>query len=289
MKSKRLQKKKQPFFSIKRMMVLILLIGSVQTFSQKLEKIKGSKNVILSEVLLDSINSIELYKDIKLTLRSGNENKLIIHADDNLHEVINIDINEGKLSLSLLYRIRSKKEFELTLQLSNLEEIILNNNSELTNLNYFKSDELHIILNDKSEANLLFDSNSIVFEGNDSSKAEVSFKAKSINYKMLGKSKIKGISNTELVKFTAQDRAVITLMGKSESMFINASESSKVKLISFISDIAEVNAEEKSDVYLNVKEDIVISAVDDSKVYIYGNAEIDLKEFEDKASLYKKE
>lgn len=279
MKSKRLKK----------IAILILLIVSLQAYSQKLEKIKGSKNVILSEVLLDSINSIELYKDIKLTLKSGDENKLIIYADDNLHEVVNIDINEGKLSLSLLYRIRSKKEFELTLQLSNLEEIILNGNSELTNLNYFKSDVLHIILNDKSDANLLFDADSIVFEGNDSSKADVSFKAKSMNYKMLGKSKIKGISNTELVKFTSQDRAIITLMGKSDSMFIKASESSKVKLISFISNLAEVDAEGKSEVYINVKEDIVISAIDDSKVYIYGNAEIDLKEFKDKASLFKKE
>lgn len=289
MKLKEIAQPKEKNVQYKQIITLILIAFTTVTFAQKLEKVKGNKIVVSTEIALDTIKSLELYKNIDLVLKRGESNKLTIYADENLHDVVDADIYEGKLSISLLYRIIKKKKFELTLELTNLEELILNDNSEINVINYFKANELRITLNDKSDANLLFDANSIVFEGNGSSKAEISFKSETINCTLNDKAKLKGISNTNLIKFNIQDRASVTLMGKSDSMFITASESTKLKLSNLMVKNTKITVEDRAAVHVTTTEELAISAKDDCKIYAYGKAKIDLDEFEDRVTLFKKD
>ncbi len=274
---------------MKKIITFLLIIFTTILFAQKLEKIKGNKNVVLAEVTLDTITSLELYKNIDLVLVSGKENKLEIYADDNLHEIIDVDMHEGKLSLSLLYRISTKKKFELTLHLTNLEEIVLNGNSKLTNKDYFNSDNIHIVLNDKSDAELLIDATSIEFEGNDKSDAKVSFKADNVTYILNESASLKGDVKADDQKINMEDRAVITLNGKCQNLTVEANGNAKVKLTNLIASDANIKAEDRADVYANTTKNLTIEAIDASKLYIYGNATINLKEFKGKAVLNKKE
>jgi len=289
MKLKEIAQPKEKNVLYKQLITLILIAFTTVAFTQKLEKIKGNKIVVSTEIALDTIKSLELYKNIDLVLKRGKSNKLTIYADENLHDIVDADIYKGKLSISLLYKIAKKKKFELTLELTNLEELILNDNSEINVINYFKANELQITLNDKSDANLLFEANRIVFEGNGSSKAEISFKSETINCTLNDKAKLKGISNTDLIKFNIQNRASVTLMGKSDSMFITASETTKLKLSDLTAKVAEITIEDRATVYVTTTDELVISAKDDCKIYAYGKAKIDLDEFEDRATLFKKE
>ncbi len=272
----------------KTFITLLLLITSI-TYAQKLEKIKGSKMVTLTEVTLDSIVSIELYKDIDLVLKQGDTDRLTIYADDNLHDVVDIDLNGGKLSLSLLKRISSKKKFELTLYANNLSLIILNDDSTLTNTDFYKAESLNIVMNNKSELECLFDADLIVYEGNDSSDSDSTFKTQTINYTLQDRADVKGVSNAEITKINLDGKTSITLSGKSKETYITATGSSDIKIEDMLSEITEIDAEDKSTVYTNTSENLSILAKDGSKINIYGKAEIDLVEFKGKAVLNKKE
>lgn len=268
-------------------LIFLLLIHSI--YAQKLEKIKGSKIVTLSEVILDSITSIELSKNINLTFTKGETDKLIISADDNLHEVLDVAVNAGKLSLSLLKKIYSKKAFHLTLYVSNLTEIVLDDNSTLTNSTPYKTDSLHITLNNKSKLNSFIDADIIIYQGNDSSKSTSDFKAKNINYILQDKATAIHTSNTDITKINVEGKSKITLSGKSTTTYITASQSTSVRAINLISTNTEVIAEDKTTVHINTTKNLSISAKDNSKTYIYGKAAIDLMEFKGKATLYKKQ
>lgn len=272
----------------KTFITLLLLITSI-TYAQKLEKIRGSKMVTLTEVTLDSIVSIELYKDIDLVLKQGDTDRLTIYADDNLHDVVDIDLNGGKLSLSLLKRISSKKKFELTLYANNLSLIILNDDSTLTNTDFYKAESLNIVMNNKSELECLFDADLIVYEGNDSSDSDSTFKTQTINYTLQDRADVKGVSNAEITKINLDGKTSITLSGKSKETYITATGSSDIKIEDMLSKITEIDAEDKSTVYTNTSENLSILAKDGSKINIYGKAEIDLVEFKGKAVLNKKE
>lgn len=266
---------------------IVLLIHNI--YSQKLEKIKGSKIVTLSEVILNSITSIELSKNINLVFKKGETDKLIISADDNLHEVLDINIDGSKLSLSLLKKIYSKKAFDITLYVANLTEIVLDDNSTLTNTEFYKTDSLHITLNNKSKLNSFIDADIIVYQGNDSSKSTSTYKAQSINYFLQDKAAVTNISTAEITKINTEGKADITLSGKSTTTYIKASQSTDVRTTNLISTNTEIIAEDKSSIYTNTKENLTITARDNSKVYIYGKAIIDLMEFKGESALYKKQ
>ncbi len=274
---------------LQRLFIVLILIFTNSIYAQKLETIKGSKMVTLSEIELDSVSSIELFKGVNLILKKGDTYKLNIYADDNLHDVLDIDLNKGKLSLSLMKRIIRKKEFELTLFTPNLNEIILDDNSSLTNNDFFDVSNLNVILNNKAELNCFFNGDIIIFEGNDTSKSKSTFKAESIVYNLKDRSQVINVSNSSITKMNIAGRSHIELSGKSNETFIESFQTSNLKLTNLISEITEIIAEDKTTIYTNTKNDLTISAKDDCKIYIYGKAEIDLIDFKDEATLYKKE
>jgi hypothetical protein len=275
--------------TIQNTVIVVFLMITTLTFSQKLEKIKGSKIVTLSEIILDSISTIELYKNINLTLKQSDNVRFAIYADDNLHDVVDLDIDGGKLSVSLLRRITSKKKFELTLYINDLSKIILNDNSTLINNDFFETNDISIVLNNKSDFKCLFDADVITFEGNDTSKSETNFRAKTINYSLQDRAKIKGISNAEITKIKSVGKNLVTISGKSDETFINVGDTSTLKLSNLISNVTELKAQDKSSVYVLSKEDMSIYAKDDASIYIYGNCDLDLIEFKGTANLYKKD
>jgi len=269
---------------------LLLITFSSVTFAQKLERIKGSKVVTTSEIALDSVVSLELFKDVKLTLVQGDEEKLTIYADDNLHDIVDIDLVDGKLSLSLLYKIARKKKFELTLQLINLEELILNSNSEIINNDLFTVDNINIMLNDKSDATIIIEAaDSILYEAGEKSKSEVSFKANKISYELSGSAKVKGSSNCDAIEVNLQDRAVIELVGKCDSSLLTANENAKIKMTNVTVDTTEISASGKADIYTYSTSSLLIDIKDNVRVYFYGKAKVELNGFSGNVSLLKKE
>ena len=271
----------------KGLLVLFLIIG-INFYAQKLEKVKGSKIVITTERAFDTIKGIELHKNLDVTIIKAQENKLVIFADDNLHDVVLTDITDGILDIDLSNRITRKKKFELTLYLTNLEEVTLNDSSKLTNNEYFNSEEVQINLNDKSQGNLMFDASKITLLANDHCKGELLLKADTIEINLQENSKLNiGVSANNLMG-NANQKSSITLEGKADQATITASNSARVKASNFKIKDAFIKADDNTALYINATKNIEIKALGKSKIYLYGNAKIDLSAFKDNAMLYKR-
>ncbi|HFS66726.1 MAG TPA: hypothetical protein ENK67_00770, partial [Flavobacteriia bacterium] len=141
----------------KNLLILFISLIGMNSYTQKLEKVKGSKIVITTERAFDTIKGVELHKNLKVDVVKGQENKLVIFADDNLHDIVLTDITDGILDIDISNRIAGKKKFELTLYLTNLSKVTLNDNSKLVNTEYFLENKVQLFLNDKSEGDLMFD------------------------------------------------------------------------------------------------------------------------------------
>ena len=273
----------------KKYILIGILFISLTVFSQKLAKVKGSKNVILSERVFDSISSLEIYKNLKINIIKSKENKLVIFADDNLHDIVLTDLNNGKLDIDLSNRISSKKKFEITLYLTSIANITLNDNVKLTNNDYLKNTAISVILNDKSEANLMLEAENITIEASNHAKAEMVLKADTIKTNLQETAKIKTTISCNLFIVNANQKSSLTPLGKVEKMLITAKNSAKVKATNLKVDTAELVAENSVSVYINATKNLSIKAQGKSKTYIYGNAKIDLVSFKNTASLLKKE
>ena len=263
------------------------LIG-ITIYAQKLEKIKGSKIVITTERAFDSIKGIELHKNLQVTIIKAEENKLVIFADDNLHDIVLTDISDGILDIDLSNKIVRKKKFELTLYLTNLEEVTLNDSSELTNNEYFISNNVLINLNDKSKGKLMFDAPKITLNANDHSKGDLLFKSENISINAQESTKLTlGITGNHF-EANVNQKSNMEIEGKVDDATIVVNNSAKVKASNFKISATKIEANDAAYVYINALKNIEISAKGKSKVYLYGNAKINLTEFKDNASLFKK-
>ncbi len=267
---------------------ILAIFATLIIQAQKLEKVKGSKIVVTTERVFDTIKAIELHKNLDITIVKGEENKLLIFADDNLHDIVLTDITNGVLDIDMSNRIIRKKKFEVTLYLTNLEIITLNDVSKVTNNEYFKSNSFVVNLNDRTQANFMIESDSIYIEANDHAKADLLLKGKKVDLNLLESSKIDlGISG-ESLQLKSNQKSTISIEGKVDSAIIEGTDSAKIKATNFIIQDAIVKTDDNTILNINSIKNITIDASGKSKVYIYGSPKIIIDSFKDNATLFKK-
>lgn len=275
---------------MKKIITIILLTFSLINYAQKLEKIKGSKNVITSEIVFENLTSLELHKNINLTLVKGEENKLVINADDNLHEIVATDNNDGNLDISLTNKISGKKKFELTLYTNaSLTKITLNENSKIENTSTLDVEELNLIFNDKSVGKILATATTITLVINDHAKGEMSLKGNDLLVNLNEAAKLKLNATFDNITVNGNQKSTITLSGKGTNFIAMAKNSAKIKAANLKVETAEIIAEDNTTVYTNPSKELKITAEGKSKINIYGNAKIEIIAFNGTASLLKKE
>ena len=78
---------------------IISIFLTTPVFSQKAEKIKGSKIVTASTHQVEPFSMIEVEDNLEIYLEKGEKNEIKIEADDNLHDIIGMDLREKTLRL----------------------------------------------------------------------------------------------------------------------------------------------------------------------------------------------
>ncbi len=267
--------------------LLITLVSSEISFSQKLERIKGSKNIIQSERTFDTLTGLELHKNIKINLIQSQENKLVIQADDNLHSVVITTVKDGMLDIDLSNRIASKKKFELNLYLTNLNHIILQDDTYLYSGDFFDAEEITLELSDHAEAILLFDTQNFTLNANDDSKGNLVIKSDKAFFTLEENTQIE--AQTDITDFDLEvfQKATVTLKGKAKHFTTKAVNSTKILSSNLKVKKAAVEADNHSLVYVNVSSELTVKASGKSKIHIYGKPDIELKTFKDSAILFK--
>ena len=271
----------------------IILLFTISLFclmatAQK-AKIKGDKNVVTNDRSFEYFTKLEINDKIKLTLKQSKSTKLVIEADENLHEVLDSDFENGALVLSLNKRITSSKRFNLTLYVDDLDFIELNDDSELIGGETFKFFDLDVVLNDKSEIKIEFESQIFSLESNEKSRGEFTVKADSLSFTTKESSRIKNNITAEKVFVNYTGNSASEFVGKTSSIILKADDNATFKGAELVAFDAYVEVANSSSTFINAKNNLIISAKDKSKIYIFNSPTIEIKALEDVASIYKRE
>ncbi len=271
-------------FSLLVLFLLVLVSASAQS------KIKGNRNVTTEEQSLDYFSKLEVNDKIKLELKQGNSNSLELEADENLHDVLDVEVDDSTLTLSLNKRVTSSKRFNITLYVEDLDQMVLNDDSEVKMLEELDVFNIDIVLNNKS--NLLLENLKTQFlrlETNERSKSDVRARTDSlvVHAKESSRSKLDIITEGSSINYSGN--ATLELEGRTTSLELNASDNAAFKGAEFVAESVLLYALDRSDSYVNAKKTITIEAKNKAKVYIFNKPEITLNTFEDNASLLKRE
>ncbi|SHG42175.1 GIN domain-containing protein [Winogradskyella jejuensis] len=270
--------------------VVFFLFGIIHLgHAQSKEKIKGNRDVTIKQTYLDNFNTLIIKDDFEVQIAYNSKASVEIEADDNLHSVINAEVNSGVLSISTSKRITSKKKLIITVNYSDgLENIQLYDSAELRSLTSMELDNLELKIQNNSRAYLNVKSNLFNFSATDRTKSRLNITSDSTAFVMSDNSKVDALVNGKASSFDLYQNTDATIEGDVENTTLRLDNNANFIGKNYSVKNADVLIEASSDLSLNVITSLLLKASGNSETYIYGEPKIELELFTDTAKLQKK-
>ncbi len=276
------------FVLMNKIILLIIVLFTVSVSAQRMPKIKGNKSVVEVNNDLPPFHTIKLENDLEIFLEESQIPGYRIVADDNLIDIIRFDVTDSILVIRSFYKITSKKQLDITINYSNLKEILAEAGSVTANEN-IDSETLHVHLSDGAYGEIKCRSSQmqILMEG--SSKGKFNVETDTISIEVRGKSNLTFYGLLGGVNLDMYESAQSLMEGTADSFSLVVNDNSDLRAERL--EAAEVYArlEESAKARLNVYREFLLSASGMSKTYLWGNPSIQIEAFLDSAELYKKE
>jgi len=270
--------------------VTILALFTVFTsFSQKKEKIKGSRNVtsIITEV--DPFKRLVIGESFNIKLMQGPNNAIQIDADDNLHEIIDVVVQEGSLKFNSKKRITSHKKLDITVifkdSLSNIE---LKGDAQLSSLAALQLNNITLVTKESSKAFLTIKADLFKLVSSNKSRVELNITANKSNLEFNDNSSAEALINASEINVDLYQRATARIDGDTNRLLLRADNSTTFKGEKLTAESTTLITEGRAKVSVDIKSNLLIEASGDSETYIFGTPKIEIIKFEDRAILVKK-
>lgn len=270
-------------------LLLALSMISMTSFSQKKEKIKGNKNVTtVTKGFEKGFNAIEVSDNLEVTLTKSLQNSYTLTADENLHDVIQFTVSEGLLKIFTTNNIVKSKELKITINMNNLETILLKDDSELKIEKTFESNTLSIDAQNSSDFDLDLKSKQVIIKMNSGTKGKLKLRADDLAITLSDKANLDADINIDATSVSLNNDAKLRLDGNSDKVSFTIEESSELDAKRLKVSSATVSTKDKSELHIDARKNLSIDAKDKSKVFVYSEPKIDIKKFADKAEIIKR-
>ncbi|MEO8233793.1 MAG: head GIN domain-containing protein [Flavobacterium sp.] len=142
------------------------------------EKITGSGHVVTKERNLDPFTKIEVSKGLDCEVTQGNDQKVIIEADDNLQDGIITTVSNGVLKISSKYNnYHNLKSKMIKVQIPNISSLETTSAASLVTKNIIKGNNIALKSSSASNLNAKIEADQITLEATSGSDLNVEGKA----------------------------------------------------------------------------------------------------------------
>jgi len=268
--------------------LFFILIAHISV-AQKLEKIKGDKEVISVTNSIDKEFSIlEISNNLKVTLAQSNKNNYVLTTDKNLAEVVSVEVINGVLKLYTTAKITGSKKLEIFLSVKEISTIILNDDAELETKGTLSSDIFSFTGNQSTKFELDIESKNASIILTKNSGGKIDLKSKEVTINIGDRSDLKGKISADNLTAQLSKSAQLDVDGKVNNANFNLKNSAELKAKKLKSGTAILNSSNNTDIYIHATKNLVIDADGKSKVFVYGNPKIEIKGFTNSSRIIKK-
>jgi len=271
------------------LLLLLLLLNTALAYSQKKEKIKGSKIVTVERKQIESFDALEVSDNLEIILVKGTENAIEVEADDNLHQAIDIVLNGSTLRLSTLKSISSYKKLSLRITYTDsFKNIYAKNESQVIALADLELETITIKSIDNSKALLNVKVTNFILNAEDKSSVELNLKAEKTTITLTKNSVIKALINSKELTLDQYQKSSAAVEGDVENFKLRLDNNANFTGKNLSTLLTDITAEGYSNASINVKDTLTISATAKSEIELYGDQRIFITRFEVSAVLKKK-
>jgi hypothetical protein len=269
--------------------LIILLFSTTLVFSQKAEKIKGSKVVTSSIQQVKPFTMIEVEDNIEIYLEKGTKSEIKIEADDNLHDVISLKVENNILIISTSKEIQGFKKLSVKVTYTNdLNLITTKDESIITAIQEIILDTITFKSLDKSKLFLNVNAGNFNLLADDKSKIELNLKSETSFVELSKNSTLKALINSAELKCDLYQKSSAIIEGDSDNSIIRIDNLAELNASKFNSKTSDLTIEGKASCSLLVENNFTLDANDNTEINVYGNPKIEIRKFSGEAKLLKK-
>jgi hypothetical protein len=191
--------------------------------------VEGDGNVVKEEREVKAFDRVQVSGAFEVFLTQGNEEKLVIEADENLLELIETEVVNGKLKIYTSKSIRNAREMKAHITLKELHGLDLSGAVELMTENRIKTDELKIDGSGAIEMEMSIEADEIRGDFSGASEVEFSGYAKAFSFDASGAAELDAKElEVEILRLNVSGAAEAKVYATKE-LHVDASGASSVR------------------------------------------------------------
>ncbi len=273
----------------KLMLIVALLSFSISIFAQKKPKIKGNR--IINEITKDiseTFNTVEIDDELEVILNQSDQSGYYLKTDENLIDIVQFKVKDSILKIYTTNRIVRSRKLEISLNVKEIEHIILKNDAKVKSNKKLISEKLYISGYDSSYLDLNIKADDVRVTLYDKVRGKIKIKSENTTIIMNGKTDLKAYVVTDKIKVAMTKAAELNMDGDTDYASFDVKDSSKLKAKKMKTSSTDLNTYNSADAYVYAKRNLELYAQGKSIVYVYGNPELDVKTLTDKTKIIKK-
>jgi hypothetical protein len=272
---------------IKRAVIVLLFMMPLYMASQ--EKLKGNKIVVTENREISPFEKIVIKDKIDVEIIQGNETFVKVETDENIQFAVLTEVKGNTLTISLSHKITRRKLLKVYISVNDLiNEISTSDRADITSNGILNFDRLTINAAGDSEITMNVKCSQFTLNNLESANLNLSVNTDEgiITTNKTGRAKIN--LKSEKMEIFSKGNSTTELTGTTTELIVHAENKSNLKAEGLESDEITVTASDNSDIHVNAKNSIIISAINSAEIYIYNKPKISIDKFIDKAILRKK-
>ncbi|MDG4716266.1 head GIN domain-containing protein [Winogradskyella marincola] len=198
--------------------------------------IDGNKKVVTQDRnISNNFESIKVSQGLDLYITQSNDVSLSVEADENLHDIIMTDVENGTLRIYTTENIRRAASKKINLSIDNISAIKATSGSDVFSTNTIKTNSLEL---------------------NCTSGADITLDVK-----------------TETLNCYSTSGSDIRVSGTTKSLFAEATSGSDIKASDLIAETSKVKATSGADISVNTSKELTARATSGGDIRYSGNPE----------------
>lgn len=267
------------YFTLLFILTPLFLLNCFNQHENQYKKIRGSGNLTTKEQSLENINGVHLATLGEMDIKFGNEEKLVIEAEDNLHQYLIVKTSGDTLKIKSKtgYNLRPGKKVKYFLTLKNLDTIVTSSSGNI-NAPALKSEKLKIMISssgtikvkdlDAKNTFLKISSSGKIYTGQlNSEYVEVSISSSGDIY-------TDEIKASEMETYISSSGSFNTEGGEVNSQLIRITSSGSYKAKDLASNEADIKISSSGSARVYVKNSLKASISSSGNIYVRGNPQI---------------
>lgn len=269
--------------------IIVALFISTIGFSQKKEKIKGSKVVTIEKKEVESFTALEVQDDLEIILIKGEKNAVELEADDNLHEAVGISHNGNTIILKSAQEVSGFKKFTIrVIYTDELKSVEAKNKAKVQGPEEISLEDITFKSFENSKMFLNVNAKSLSIIGNDKSEIQLNAKSESVNIELSKNANMKALISSTEMKLDMYQKSKAAIEGDVIDLKLRLDNNTNFTGNNLTSKNCELFAEGYSNATVQAENSLSLDASGSSEVYLYGEPKIEMKRFSDSSTLYKK-